>query len=230
MLLSALLPQYFTSLFSSAKPTKNRTSFFQSFVELLEESLVLTVVMVDFVVFTKEQSDGSIFTERFQPFDFLVMCSLLEASFKKLLGDSPRQNLLRLRIAAGERKLLNDPLDEHELRSSRRLLSQLQISRILRMYRVGGRGDWDAALCWERLLWSGASDCRGLRVIQIFKFMIRSFVPYTFSMPREPLVDFYTSFGQWKLDNNIIFRDGVSESQFNQVLNIELDQIIEVFI
>ncbi|KAM7493462.1 hypothetical protein LguiB_028071 [Lonicera macranthoides] len=45
----------------------------------------------------------------------------------------------------------------------------------------------------------------GLRVIQIFKFMIRSFVPYTFSMPR----------------------DGVSESQFNQVLNIELDQIIE---
>lgn len=25
------------------------------------------------------------------------------------------------------------------------------------------------------------------------------------------------------------FRDGVSESQFNQVLNVELDQIIEVF-
>ncbi|KAM7497011.1 hypothetical protein LguiA_021425 [Lonicera macranthoides] len=44
---------------------------------------------------------------------------------------------------------------------------------------------------------------------------------------RELLVDFYTSSGKRKPDQIIIFRDGVSESQFNQVLNIELDQIIE---
>ncbi|GAU25902.1 hypothetical protein TSUD_376210 [Trifolium subterraneum] len=45
---------------------------------------------------------------------------------------------------------------------------------------------------------------------------------------RELLLDFYNSSGKRKPDNIIIFRDGVSESQFNQVLNIELDQIIEV--
>jgi eukaryotic translation initiation factor 2C len=44
---------------------------------------------------------------------------------------------------------------------------------------------------------------------------------------RELLVDFYTSTGKRKPDQVIIFRDGVSESQFTQVLNIELDQIIE---
>ncbi|KAI5406996.1 protein argonaute 4 [Lathyrus oleraceus] len=44
---------------------------------------------------------------------------------------------------------------------------------------------------------------------------------------RELLLDFYNSSGKRKPDNIIIFRDGVSESQFNQVLNIELDQIIE---
>uniref|UniRef100_A0A2N9FLS5 Piwi domain-containing protein n=1 Tax=Fagus sylvatica TaxID=28930 RepID=A0A2N9FLS5_FAGSY len=44
---------------------------------------------------------------------------------------------------------------------------------------------------------------------------------------RELLLDFYTSSGKRKPDQIIIFRDGVSESQFNQVLNIELDQIIE---
>ncbi|XVF20204.1 hypothetical protein REPUB_Repub11eG0177800 [Reevesia pubescens] len=44
---------------------------------------------------------------------------------------------------------------------------------------------------------------------------------------REALLDFYTSSGKRKPDQIIIFRDGVSESQFNQVLNIELDQIIE---
>ncbi|XP_061341119.1 protein argonaute 4-like [Gastrolobium bilobum] len=44
---------------------------------------------------------------------------------------------------------------------------------------------------------------------------------------RELLVDFYVSSGKRKPDNIIIFRDGVSESQFNQVLNIELDQIVE---
>ncbi|XP_004491186.1 protein argonaute 4-like [Cicer arietinum] len=44
---------------------------------------------------------------------------------------------------------------------------------------------------------------------------------------RELLIDFYTSSGNRKPDNIIIFRDGVSESQFNQVLNIELGQIIE---
>ncbi|AQK89302.1 putative argonaute family protein isoform X1 [Zea mays] len=44
---------------------------------------------------------------------------------------------------------------------------------------------------------------------------------------RECLIDFYTSSGKRKPDQVIIFRDGVSESQFNQVLNIELQQIIE---
>ncbi|XP_037497237.1 protein argonaute 4 isoform X1 [Jatropha curcas] len=46
-------------------------------------------------------------------------------------------------------------------------------------------------------------------------------------MMREILLDFYLSSGKRKPDQIIIFRDGVSESQFNQVLNIELDQIIE---
>ncbi|KAK2971923.1 hypothetical protein RJ640_011704 [Escallonia rubra] len=44
---------------------------------------------------------------------------------------------------------------------------------------------------------------------------------------RESLLDFYVSSGKRKPDQIIIFRDGVSESQFNQVLNIELDQINE---
>ncbi|KAL8514052.1 hypothetical protein ACS0TY_013239 [Phlomoides rotata] len=44
---------------------------------------------------------------------------------------------------------------------------------------------------------------------------------------RELLLDFYTSSGKRKPDQIIIFRDGVGESQFNQVLNIELTQIIE---
>ncbi|XP_077241476.1 protein argonaute 4B-like [Tasmannia lanceolata] len=44
---------------------------------------------------------------------------------------------------------------------------------------------------------------------------------------REALLDFYTTSGKRKPDQIIIFRDGVSESQFNQVLNIELNQIIE---
>ncbi|KAK7294175.1 hypothetical protein RJT34_17059 [Clitoria ternatea] len=40
---------------------------------------------------------------------------------------------------------------------------------------------------------------------------------------RELLVDFHITSGKRKPDQIIIFRDGVSESQFNQVLNIELD-------
>ncbi|CAO2184938.1 unnamed protein product [Urochloa humidicola] len=44
---------------------------------------------------------------------------------------------------------------------------------------------------------------------------------------KECLIDFYKSSGKRKPEQIIIFRDGVSESQFNQVLNIELDQIIE---
>ncbi|XP_051134343.1 protein argonaute 4-like [Andrographis paniculata] len=44
---------------------------------------------------------------------------------------------------------------------------------------------------------------------------------------RETLLDFYVSSGKRKPDQIIIFRDGVSESQFNQVLNIEVSQIIE---
>ncbi|XP_078152182.1 protein argonaute 4A-like isoform X2 [Carex rostrata] len=43
---------------------------------------------------------------------------------------------------------------------------------------------------------------------------------------RQLMLDFYTSSGKRKPDHVIIFRDGVSESQFNQVLNIELDQIM----
>ncbi|KAI3858531.1 hypothetical protein MKW92_031234 [Papaver armeniacum] len=43
----------------------------------------------------------------------------------------------------------------------------------------------------------------------------------------ELLQDFYKSSGGRKPEQIIIFRDGVSESQFNQVLNIELNQIIE---
>ncbi|KAI3723141.1 hypothetical protein L2E82_34527 [Cichorium intybus] len=46
-------------------------------------------------------------------------------------------------------------------------------------------------------------------------------------MIRELLDDFYLSTPKLKPMNIIIFRDGVSESQFNQVLNIELNQIIE---
>ncbi|KAJ0469097.1 putative post-transcriptional gene silencing PAZ-Argonaute family protein [Helianthus annuus] len=45
-------------------------------------------------------------------------------------------------------------------------------------------------------------------------------------MIRELLEDFYLSTPRLKPENVIIFRDGVSESQFNQVLNIELEQIM----
>ncbi|CAL9004903.1 unnamed protein product [Prunus brigantina] len=44
---------------------------------------------------------------------------------------------------------------------------------------------------------------------------------------RELLLDFYATSNSRKPDQIIIFRDGVSESQFNQVLNLELDQIIQ---
>ncbi|XP_044432102.1 protein argonaute 4B [Triticum aestivum] len=44
---------------------------------------------------------------------------------------------------------------------------------------------------------------------------------------RESLIDFYSSSGNRKPEQIIIFRDGVSESQFTQVINIELEQIIE---
>ncbi|KAJ3684604.1 hypothetical protein LUZ61_013768 [Rhynchospora tenuis] len=43
---------------------------------------------------------------------------------------------------------------------------------------------------------------------------------------KELLLDFYTSSGKRKPNQIIIFRDGVNESQFNQVLNVELDQIM----
>nr|VDD33029.1 unnamed protein product [Brassica oleracea] len=41
------------------------------------------------------------------------------------------------------------------------------------------------------------------------------------------LFDFYTSSGNRRPEHIIIFRDGVSESKFNQVLNIELDQMMQ---
>ncbi|KAH9793460.1 protein argonaute 16 [Citrus sinensis] len=46
---------------------------------------------------------------------------------------------------------------------------------------------------------------------------------------RELLLDFYRTSKQRKPKQIIIFRDGVSESQFNQVLNIELEQIIKAY-
>lgn len=46
---------------------------------------------------------------------------------------------------------------------------------------------------------------------------------------RELLIDFYQTSKGKKPTQIIVFRDGVSESQFNQVLNIELDQIIKAY-
>ncbi|VAI16757.1 unnamed protein product [Triticum turgidum subsp. durum] len=46
---------------------------------------------------------------------------------------------------------------------------------------------------------------------------------------RELLLDFYTTSQQRKPEQIIIFRDGVSESQFSQVLNLEVDQIIKAY-
>ncbi|XP_048137588.1 protein argonaute 16-like [Rhodamnia argentea] len=46
---------------------------------------------------------------------------------------------------------------------------------------------------------------------------------------RELLFDFYLSSNGRKPTQIIVFRDGVSESQFNQVLNIELKQIIKAY-
>ncbi|XP_028794671.1 protein argonaute 16 isoform X2 [Neltuma alba] len=48
-------------------------------------------------------------------------------------------------------------------------------------------------------------------------------------MIRELLLDFYHSSNGRKPTQIIVFRDGVSESQFNQILNIELDQIIKAY-
>lgn len=46
---------------------------------------------------------------------------------------------------------------------------------------------------------------------------------------RELLIDFYQSSKGRKPTQIIVFRDGVSESQFNQVLNIELEQIVKAY-
>ncbi|CAK9184081.1 unnamed protein product [Ilex paraguariensis] len=46
---------------------------------------------------------------------------------------------------------------------------------------------------------------------------------------RELLMDFYNSSNGRKPAHIIVFRDGVSESQFNQVLNYELDQMIKAY-
>ncbi|KAL9682899.1 hypothetical protein QQ045_014710 [Rhodiola kirilowii] len=48
-------------------------------------------------------------------------------------------------------------------------------------------------------------------------------------MIRELLVEFYRSSNHCKPKQIIIFRDGISESQFSQVLNVELDQIIKAY-
>ncbi|XP_012571791.1 protein argonaute 16-like [Cicer arietinum] len=46
---------------------------------------------------------------------------------------------------------------------------------------------------------------------------------------RELLLDFYSSSNGSKPTQIILFRDGVGESQFNQVLNMELNQIIKAY-
>ncbi|XP_050206927.1 protein argonaute 16 [Mercurialis annua] len=46
---------------------------------------------------------------------------------------------------------------------------------------------------------------------------------------RELLIDFYQTSNGRKPKQIILFRDGVSESQFNQVLNIEVEQIKQAF-
>ncbi|KGN47971.1 protein argonaute 16 isoform X1 [Cucumis sativus] len=46
---------------------------------------------------------------------------------------------------------------------------------------------------------------------------------------RELLLDFYSTSKGRKPTQIVVFRDGVSESQFNQVLNIELDQIVKAY-
>ncbi|TVU10901.1 hypothetical protein EJB05_44456, partial [Eragrostis curvula] len=46
---------------------------------------------------------------------------------------------------------------------------------------------------------------------------------------RELLLDFYKTSQSRKPSQIIIFRDGVSESQFNQVLNVELNQIMKAY-
>ncbi|GLT94085.1 hypothetical protein SLE2022_118450 [Rubroshorea leprosula] len=46
---------------------------------------------------------------------------------------------------------------------------------------------------------------------------------------RELLMDFYATSNHCKPKQIILFRDGVSESQFNQVLNIEVEQIIKAY-
>lgn len=46
---------------------------------------------------------------------------------------------------------------------------------------------------------------------------------------RELLLDFYDSSNGRKPTQFIVFRDGVSESQFEQVLTIELNQIIKAY-
>ncbi|XP_076926588.1 protein argonaute 4A-like [Bidens hawaiensis] len=47
-------------------------------------------------------------------------------------------------------------------------------------------------------------------------------------MIRELLEDFYESTCKMKPEHIIIFRDGVNGSQFDRVLNVELDQIMKV--
>ncbi|KAH7846364.1 hypothetical protein Vadar_013047 [Vaccinium darrowii] len=46
---------------------------------------------------------------------------------------------------------------------------------------------------------------------------------------RELLMDFYQTSNGRKPEQIIVFRDGVSESQFNQVLNTELDQMLKAY-
>ncbi|KAH1092405.1 hypothetical protein J1N35_019662 [Gossypium stocksii] len=56
----------------------------------------------------------------------------------------------------------------------------------------------------------------------------KKIVRHLMGIMREALLDFYTNSGKKNPGQIIIFRDEVSESQFNQVLNKELDQVIEV--
>jgi hypothetical protein len=95
-----------------------------------------------------------------------------------------------------------------------------------------------------RFVFSIISDyCYKQKVISCYTIVKNSTRFFMFSLPSfnnllirlvasfysELLKDFRATSGM-KPKQIIIFRDGVSDSQFNQVLNIELEEIIKVYI
>ncbi|KAJ0043187.1 hypothetical protein Pint_18339 [Pistacia integerrima] len=96
-------------------------------------------------------------------------------------------------------------------------------------------GGWNSMLAIEQSrslpLVSKVVSSRDWPLLSRYRASVRSQSPKLemigWVMLGELLLDFYQSSGQVKPPQIIIFRDGVSESQFNQVLNIELEQIIK---